>query len=289
MVPVLAPAVLAAIVGGSADPAHPEVLYLDLLGGRCSGLLVGPRRVLTAAHCVRGLEGVSDELVAVFGPRPDDAPADQRLPVAWVLPYPDDDPERIAPDLALVGLATDAPVAAVPWNAEPVGDEWLGTALTIVGFGDRWEGDEAPAERRLVGTVLDEVTEASLYWYGTGVGTCHGDSGGPVLMDLGSGPVVVAITTGGDPACPGEGWSDRTDPHDAWLRTAEPEGDDDVPGITLDDDSTDAPDSGACACTGAAGRTVPRTLPLLVSAWLTLRRGGGRTITGSKASRPPAR
>ncbi len=282
LLPVFAPLALAAIVGGAPDTGHPEALYLDLAGGRCSGILVDTDRVLTAAHCVAGLEGFTDEFVAVFAESPDDATEAQRVAVSWFVVHPDDS-DDFTPDLAVLGLAGIAPVPPVPWSAEPIDDGFIGQTVTLVGFGDTGPDQEGPPLRRAVSTVIDEVTGLALRWNSIGAGTCHGDSGGPVIADLGGGPVVIGVSSGGDPTCTGEGWGVRTDPWAEWIGSADPASGDDDDFVPGDDD--DAADGADCGCAAVIGG---RTGGLLAAAF-GVSAAVRRRLTGSSASRPRGR
>lgn len=52
------------LIGGKPveDGEYPEVVYISMSGSRCSATLVGPRVVLTAAHCARGGARMSFQL-----------------------------------------------------------------------------------------------------------------------------------------------------------------------------------------------------------------------------------
>jgi hypothetical protein len=45
---------------------------------------------------------------------------------------------------------------------------------------------------------VSNVTSVCWTFTGSGANTCNGDSGGPMFLDFGSGPVVAGITSGGD-------------------------------------------------------------------------------------------
>jgi hypothetical protein len=61
-------ATAAAIVGGSEDAGDPAVARLDLVGGACTGALIAPTVILTAAHCAAPAVGMAAPGVAAFGP-----------------------------------------------------------------------------------------------------------------------------------------------------------------------------------------------------------------------------
>lgn len=261
LVPALALAALrlcvspasAAIVGGSEDPEHSEVAALLWEGERlCSATLIGPRVLITAAHCLDGFDAVATEIEAVFAADPAAAPAQARVSLQGI--------ERFEPgasdfpsDLARLTLVAVAPGVPGPWNVEPLLDEHIGLPLTVVGFGRTANDDDAPPVRRAAEVGLDDWNEALLFWAGDGAGACHGDSGGAVFGDLGQGPILLGIVEGGDPDCNGDGQATRTDTHDAFfagLSLGDDDDDDTV--FDGDDDDATAPDESGCAVGSAA-------------------------------------
>lgn len=238
------PLLMGAIVGGEPDTTHREVAALlweeDFL---CSAVLVGPRTLVTAAHCLAGWEALVTEIDAVFAPDPASAAPELRVPLVAALLHDPVDGSFQA-DLARLTLAADAPSVPGPWNVEPLLDDHLGVELDLVGFGDTAAGDEGANLRRHATVALGDWNEAMVFWSDDAAGACHGDSGGAVFADLGRGALLVAVMTGGDPNCLGEGEGARTDTFDAFLSGSEG-GDDDTaaPPVAFGDDD-DSPVAG---------------------------------------------
>jgi hypothetical protein len=187
------PSVGALLLG--TDPAQADL--------QCSGTLIGCSTFLTAAHCVcpsgactpspsgfqvylaqAGVFAVSSITV-----RPDFA-----FPVG---------------DLAVVKLAK--PVNGVrPSAIDAVQAAPSGTAGTIVGFG-RSTGTTFDYGLKRFGAVTTGACPpfvsptTSVCWTfdaplgppGTDSDTCNGDSGGPLFVDFGSGPLLAGVTSGG--------------------------------------------------------------------------------------------
>ncbi len=196
-----------AIVGGQEerDPAglRRGVVALER-GGRtiCSGALVAPDLVLTAAHCLAA--GRPDRIAALdarFRPR--------SRPVLSAEVHPDFAPglrpaDQTGPDLALLKLASRDDAGLAPLGL----DGGLSAApedLALAGFGVAAE--EAQGGRRVLRAArglkavpafgparlfVDAATDGAR----PGRSACHGDSGGPLLGPGGDGlPAVAGIVT----------------------------------------------------------------------------------------------
>ena len=208
-----------AIVGGSATTDYPAVPYLSIVysnnsGGACSGTLVSPRVILTAAHCIDpSLEGngvTVSEVSAYFGSRVGGTD-EHRIEVVpaedWVYV---EDWNFSGGDFALVLLAHDASVAPIPFNTTALSGADLGRGLHLVGWGNTTEGAGAGTKRHVTASISD--IDSWLVRYGTAsANTCQGDSGGPGFLTIGGQEVVVSVTSWGTGGCLGESGAGRVD------------------------------------------------------------------------------
>jgi len=191
-----------AVVGPARDGdrySDRVVMVLALRGARqsvCSGVALGPRVVLTAAHCV---EGVAHTLVAI---RRDGRTAP--VVVAAVARHPRYDPDaprdrRISIDLGLVETTT--PLDGFKYAEIAAARPSLGEAVTVAGFGVTREGGPPSdghirAADLVVSAPLSNVTLWAKDPHTSGLGACHGDSGGPIYAADGRLAAVVAWTNG---------------------------------------------------------------------------------------------
>lgn len=146
---------------------YPEVVYISFKSGRCSAAIVGPKVVLTAAHCARGGDKITYQLGQTQYSATCEAPK----------VYPDDDHD-IA--LCISDKIMPEPYASIAEEGPKKGD-----TVTLIGYGciriggrGGNDGILRVGESTVIGyTDWDYITKSK-------TALCFGDSGGPSFKQV---------------------------------------------------------------------------------------------------------
>jgi V8-like Glu-specific endopeptidase len=203
------------ILGGTDDTGHTSVaivrVFIDANSWQqCTGTLIAPNMVMTAGHCAfNGQQRLSAADVS-FSNTPDQSIGEgaSGYLTGAIVPNPAYTGALGAgQDVSVVVL--DAPVqgrAAMAIGNAPT----VGSSVTAVGYGRNQQGTEnvGSGVKRQVSIAVSAVTDHEITAGQDNLGTCHGDSGGPIIQNN----TVVGIVSYGDTAdCHGASHFTRTD------------------------------------------------------------------------------
>lgn len=298
------------IIGGQPTEDWPAVGAYAIdggYGGMCTGTLVAPDIVLTAAHCA---EGAGDNDSFILAADIDNAYLSDLRSVSEVMVHPGYDGDAYhTHDVALLRLSQEQDdLDFIPVYTGDMDASWQGTWLHFVGYGSNtYYGGPGAGLKRETDVEVYEVYSHEVATYTEDTNTCSGDSGGPAFVDIDGRWYVAAVVSAGfaleqgQDSCSGGGWNMRTDAEigffddhydpyqepENWYQPPEPgtdddddepadddEGDDDVeppdPGSGyFDDDDDDGAEGCACA---SAGRSPGSFAALFLVACLLGRR-----------------
>jgi secreted trypsin-like serine protease len=226
------------IINGVEDDGDPAVVLLALGSPNgyamplCSGEVVSPHVILTAAHCISPTTVGPDAPIEVFtGTKIDpSATADQFLFVAEkdVVPTFGYNPDTggDADDLGVLVLRGATTIAPIPFNHFALPRGFDGQTGRIVGYGLTSPSDNAlvtAGTRRQAPTALFAVNEDdTLTLYDRSHSICNGDSGGPAFFMLDGSEQIAGVSREVYVGCPvdkgaidtrTDAWADFIDTH----------------------------------------------------------------------------
>lgn len=222
------------IVGGTETSGDPSVVmifaYGPYGGGSCTGEVIAPRVVLTAAHCVHPDEiGAGASFVIYNGPDMSKARYSEYFRAREGIPNPDFDPSAVGSgnDVGVLMFDQDLPYEPLRWNRQPITDEMVGKTVRFVGYGivsGEPQDQNTSGVKRETTTTLDGYDDNLLDFDSTEHNTCSGDSGGPAFMDFGDGKgeVIIGVTSFGitqlnQVDCMNGGYDSRVDRYADWI------------------------------------------------------------------------
>jgi V8-like Glu-specific endopeptidase len=251
------------IIGGEVETGELATVLLagypsdqSALPFTCTAVVIAPRAVLTAAHCVdhenftfgvfyghdaSGFDTL-DKWIAALEP----ATATHMHPA-----YDRDAPFNA--DIAVVNLAQDVPANVTPlsFNRTPPVPAMVGLDVKIIGYGQTTPGEFNAIKYSAMTTIAALDPDDTILIGNASARTCLGDSGGPVLL----GDVVLGVDsytdTGG---CVDPAHFRRTDAYvqfiDQFAGTSPP------PPMTGGEEEEEPADGGGCSTSGGAGLLV---------------------------------
>jgi MYXO-CTERM domain-containing protein len=219
------------------------MVYQNQVYGICTGTLVAPDIVLTAAHCVHpqvlGLDSQAQvtQLTQIGFDTPNafSLNGGYRVAAKETIPHPGFSAQNAGAgnDIAIVKLVR--PVTDRAWTPinRVYNDAPVGMKLLQVGYGASKSGTQNQNTAGPLNALKDKVTISCAsfgssdqmhicYSQTDGSGKCVGDSGGPSFLTINGVQKVVGVTSVGDQNCAQAGLDIRVDTQLAWLDQVAP-------------------------------------------------------------------
>ncbi len=199
------------IVGGQIEGGF-DAVGVVYGQGLCTGTLITPEWVLTAAHCIGGNQWF------IIGPSMDNYT--NYFPILQEVRHPQYNDRQLTNDIALVRIgAGQIENGPIPEPMPVLTDvaSLIGENAFFVGFGITLGGRNDSGVKRSVTIGITEDSGLQFAYSTPGRNTCNGDSGGPAFVRRAGAQVVAGVTSYGDQGCTQYGVDTKVSGYIDWM------------------------------------------------------------------------